>query len=110
MLKIRLTRVGRKNDPSFRVVVIDSRKATRAGSSIENLGSYEPKKKTTQLKSERIQHWISKGAKLSDTVHNLLIKNKVITGKKIDVSAKKKGVDPKSVGETKGETKAESKE
>lgn len=71
-------------------MVVDSRRPPRSGSCVENLGFYNPKKKTAQLKSERVQYWISKGAKSSNTVHNLLIKNKVITGKKIDVSAKKK--------------------
>lgn len=54
-------------------------------SGIEILGSYNPKTKETVLKNERILDWISKGAKVSDTVHNLLISKGVIQGKKIAV-------------------------
>ena len=74
MLMIRLQRVGRKNDPSFRVVVTDSRNSTKSG----------------KLKAERIQYWLSKGAKTSDTVHNLLVKKGIFSGSTIDVSKKPK--------------------
>lgn len=92
MLKIRLQRFGRKNDPTFRVVLTDSRNSTKSGRFLEILGSHDPKKSDkTLFKKERILHWISKGAQLTDTMHNLLIAKGVIKGKKIDVSAKKKG-------------------
>lgn len=90
MLKIRFTRVGRKHDPSFRVVVIDSRRAPQSGAYLENLGFFNPKTKDFRLKNDRIQYWISKGAQVSDTAHNLLISAKVIEGKKKDMSAKSK--------------------
>lgn len=86
MLKVRFLRVGRKNDPSFRLVVTDSRRPPRSAAYLENLGFYNPGTKEVKLKAERINHWIREGAKLSDTAHNLLIKSGVITGKKIDVS------------------------
>lgn len=87
MLTIRFQRVGRKNDAAFRVVLTERRSKPRSGQQ-EILGSYHPKTKQTVLKSERIQYWISKGAQLSDTVHNLLIKKGVIKGTKIHVSRK----------------------
>lgn len=90
MLKIRFTRVGRKHDPSFRVVVIDSKKAPQSGAYLEILGFFNPKTKESKLKNERIQYWISKGAQVSDTAHNLLVSAKVIKGKKKNVSAKSK--------------------
>ncbi|OGF73993.1 30S ribosomal protein S16 [Candidatus Giovannonibacteria bacterium RIFCSPHIGHO2_02_FULL_46_20] len=83
MLTIRLQRVGRANDPNFRVVVVESKRAPRSGSFIEVLGSYNPRgKRTIQLKENRIRHWISHGAQTSATVHNLLVDAKIIEGKK----------------------------
>ena len=79
MLVIRFQRVGRKNDPAFRLVVTEHTTKPQ-GKYLELLGSYHPKTKHTILKNERIQYWLSRGAKLSDTAHNLLIKNKVISG------------------------------
>jgi len=89
MLIIRLQRVGRKNDPSFRVVVADSRRSAASGRVVEILGSYDARKNKSQLNEERIKYWISKGAKTSDTIHNLLINSKIIEGKKINVSSSK---------------------
>ncbi len=89
MLKIRLQRVGRKNDPSFRVVVMDSRKDSQSGKFIEILGNYNARQGKPTLNGERIKHWMSQGAQVSDTLHNLLIQEKVITGQKINVLPKK---------------------
>ncbi len=90
MLKIRLQRIGRKNDPSFRVVLTDSKNSTKSGKFLEIVGTYNPHMGITNLKTERIQYWVSKGAKLSDTVHNFLVRQKAITGKYINVLPKKK--------------------
>jgi small subunit ribosomal protein S16 len=89
MLKIRLTRIGRKNDPTFRVVVTNSQNSTKAGKHTELLGTYNPKTKQTVLDADRIVYWISQGAQVSDTMHNLLINKKIIEGKKINVLPKK---------------------
>ncbi len=97
MLKIRLQRIGRKNAPSFRLVLTDSRNSTKSGKSLEILGFHDFQKDGTQLKNERILHWISKGAQVSDTAHNLLISNKVLTGKKRNVLPKKTYVKPVEV-------------
>ena len=80
MLRIRFQRVGRKNDPAFRVVVTERRSKPKSGE-LEILGSYHPKTKENLLKKERILHWISKGAKPSDTVYNLLIAKGIIERK-----------------------------
>jgi len=90
MLKIRLQRVGRIHEPSFRLVLTDSKNSTKSGRFKEILGFYDPRKSVDSFKTERIQYWLSQGAGLTATVNNLLIKNKIITGKKIDVSAKAK--------------------
>ena len=92
MLKIRLQRVGRRHDPSFRLVLIDSRKAAKSGSCVERLGSYNARYGEPNLKKERIIHWLSKGAQISDTVHNLLVGAKIIEAKKIRRSIKSKKV------------------
>ena len=86
MLIIRLQRVGKKNDPSFRVVLTDSRRAPQSGGFLEILGSYDARKGEPQLKAGRIQHWLGKGVQTSGTVHNLLLRAKLITGDKIRVS------------------------
>lgn len=97
MLTIRLQRVGRKNDPSFRVVVVESKRKPQTGNYLEMVGSYDARFDKTALKSDRIKHWIGMGATLSDTVHNILINEKVIEGKKINVLPKKS--PPKKEGE-----------
>lgn len=89
MLTIRLSRVGRKNDPSFRVVVVESKRKVKAGNYLEMVGSYDPRVDRVDLKAERIKHWMNHGATVSDTVHNLLVSKKIIEGKKINVLSKK---------------------
>lgn len=88
MLTIRLSRVGRKNDPSFRVIVVESKRKPQPGNYLENVGSYDPRADRVELKAERIKHWISKGATVSDTVHNLLVSQKIIDAKKINILPK----------------------
>jgi small subunit ribosomal protein S16 len=89
MLKIRLQRVGRKHEPTFRVVLTDSKNSTKSGKFHEVLGSYDPRKKTEMFQGERIKEWVGKGAQLSDTLKNLLISHKVIEGKKVNVLPRK---------------------
>ena len=90
MLKIRLQRIGRKNDPAFRAVLTDSKNSTKSGRFLEIVGTYNPKAGEAKFDAERIKHWVSKGAQLSDTMHNFLVSQKVIEGKKINVLPKKK--------------------
>ncbi|MEK7113653.1 MAG: 30S ribosomal protein S16 [Patescibacteria group bacterium] len=90
MLKIRLQRIGRKNDPAFRAVLTDSKNSTKSGKFLEIVGTYNPKAGETNFKAERIQYWVSKGAQLSDTMHNFMVSQKVIEGKKRNVLSKKK--------------------
>src|SRR3990167_8819293 len=90
MLTIRLTRKGKKNQPFFRVVVIDKRRSSKGGRPSEILGYIDPLTKRKSLKKERILHWIKNGAQPSDTVHNLLVSEKIIEAKKINVSKKSK--------------------
>ena len=73
MLSIRLTRMGRRHQPFYRIVVADSRKQ-RDGRFVEILGHYDPLKKPAEIKldGEKYEQWISKGAKPSDTVKTLV--------------------------------------
>ena len=89
MLKIRLQRVGRKNDSAFRVVLTDSKNSTKSGKFIEIIGSYNPKSGEVLFKSDRIKYWMDNGAQVSPTVHNFLVSQKLIEGKKKNVLSKK---------------------
>lgn len=93
MLTIRLSRVGRKNDPSFRVIVVESKRKPQPGNYLEMVGSYNPKTSNIDLKADRIKHWMSMGATVSDTVHNLLVTNKIIDAKKINILPAFKAVE-----------------
>ena len=107
MLTIRLTRVGKKKDASFRVIVIDSKRKVKAGNYLEMLGSYDPRKVTEAFKIDRIKHWLSVGAQTSATVWNLLVKEGVVEGKKIKAwQPKKKATAPAAREEPKVETPA----
>lgn len=90
MLIIRLQRVGRKNDPSFRVVVTDSKNsAKKSGRFLRVLGNYDPRRDHSKVDGEAVKGWITKGAQVSPTVHNLLVNLNILTGKKINVLPKK---------------------
>ena len=108
MLKIRLLRTGKKNQPFFRVVVTDKKNPPRGGRFLEILGFVNTLTKEKNIKKERIKHWLSVGAKASDRVHNLLISEKIIEGKKIPVHKKSKKKEP--VAAEKPETQPETKE
>ncbi len=99
MLKIRMQRVGRVNNPSFRFVVTDSQNATRSGKFLEVLGSFDYRKGGVDtIDAERVKHWISKGAQVTDNVHNYLVGKKILTGKKKNVNPVKvvKKEEPKA--------------
>lgn len=91
MLMIRLQRTGRNHEPTFRVVLTDSKNGPKSGKYLENLGWYDTriKNKIDQMDTEKIKHWMSHGAKLSLTLHNYLVTQKVITGKKLNALPKK---------------------
>ena len=125
MLKIRLQRVGRKNIPVFRVVLTDSKNSTKSGKYLEVLGSFDPVNDVKTVDADRVKYWISKGAKPSETLHNFLITEKIIEGKKINVLPRKSPIKKEqnkeevakkeeakaleSKPESKGESKAEEK-
>lgn len=74
-VKIRLARHGAKKKPFYRIVVADS-ESPRDGKFLENVGTYDPLYDPAKitLKPERIQYWMTQGAKPTDTVRTLLKK------------------------------------
>ena len=107
MLVIRFFRVGKKNQPSFKIVVTDKRKPARAGRFVEEVGFYNPEIKEKVLKPDRIKYWLSVGAKPSNTVYNLLISEKIIEGKKIPIYMKKAKKEPSVAKAMEGEGEKE---
>jgi small subunit ribosomal protein S16 len=75
MVKIRLTRIGRRKIPVYRIVVIDSKKA-RDGEYIESVGHYDPRTKGVKIDRDRIEYWISKGAQPTVRVAKIIAKDK----------------------------------
>ena len=93
---IRLQRHGKKHQPYYRLVVGEKR-SKLLGKQIENLGWYDPQKGENGFNKERISYWMGVGAKLSATTNNLLVKAKIITGKKVAAHKKaKKKVEEKA--------------
>ena len=86
---MRLQRIGRKNNPTYRVLVVDSRQGPKSGKYVDVIGSHDPKVDNTVLDGEKARTWIAKGVQVSPTVHNLLVTHKVIEGKKINVLPRK---------------------
>jgi small subunit ribosomal protein S16 len=107
MLVIRFFRIGKKNQPSFKIVVTDKRKSSVKGRYVEEVGFLDPLKDKKFLRAERIKYWISKGAKPSSTVHNLLISEKIIEGKKISKFKKSKKKEEKPAAAEITKTKEE---
>ena len=106
MLKMRLQRIGRKNDASYRLIVTDSRRGPKSGKHIDLLGSYNPKQSHFSVNGDKAREWIKKGAQVSDTVHNLLVSHKVIEGKKINVLPRKSPVVDEAAAEAAKAAKA----
>jgi len=95
MLTIRLSRIGKRNQPSFKIVVTDKRNSSTRGRFVEQVGTLNPRTKEKTLKADRIKYWLSVGAKPSPSVHNLFVSEKIIEGKKIDVHNKPKAKEGK---------------
>jgi len=109
MLMIRFQRIGRKNDPAFRISLLEKARAAKSGRVTEQLGTYNPKTKAVTLKADRVKYWLSQGAQATDSVHNLLLAQGVIEGKKINVLPKKT-VQKKEEEETKTTQESTSEE
>ena len=85
MLKIRMQRIGKINQPSFRIIVVEHTESPKTGRFVDKVGTYNPKTKERTLDEAKVKHWISVGAQPSATVHNMLVSLGVIKGKKINI-------------------------
>jgi len=81
MLAIKLSKTGKTNKKNFRLI-ISEKSRDPYGDVLEILGSYNPHSKELAVKAERIKYWLSKGAKMTETVNNLLVVKNIIEGKK----------------------------
>ncbi len=97
MLTIRLHRIGKTNQPSFKIVVVDKRVSAAAGKFCEEVGSINRVTKQAKLDKDRVKYWLSKGAKPSPTVANLLVAEKLVSGKKIAVHKQPKKTEAAAV-------------
>lgn len=102
---IRFQRIGRKNDPAFRIVVTEKTASPKAGTYVDLVGSYNPRTKATRLNSEAITAWIAKGAQVSDSLHNLLVKEGVIDAPKTAAVVSKSNLE-KNIAKKKAEEEA----
>ena len=89
MLVIRLSRRGKKHQPSYRIVVAEKR-SKLTGEALDDLGSNNPFSKKATLNKERVNYWLKVGAKASPSLHNILVKEKAVEAKKVIVKIKAK--------------------
>ena len=109
MLAIKLARQGKKNQPFFRIILLEKTKDPW-GNFLEDLGYCNPRTKEVSFKAARIKYWLSCGAQPTSSVHNLLVKHGVIKAKKVKVTKvhrKKAEEKPLSVKAAEGEKKIE---
>jgi len=106
MLTIRLQRVGRKNQPVYRIVLAEKHRAATK-KTVEQLGLYNPRNKEFTVKEERVKYWLERHTELSPTVHNLFVTKKLIDAKKVHAwQPRRKPAEPQAaaVPATKAET------
>lgn len=84
MLAIKLRRIGKKHQASFRVVVMEKRSKLN-GRFVDDLGWLNPHTDKFELNKERARRWLKVGAQPTDTVHNLFVKSGILSGPKIPV-------------------------
>jgi len=89
MLMIRFQRIGRVNDPAFRILVLEKTASPKAGTYTDLLGTYNPKTKALTIAVDRLKDWMGKGAQVSPSLMNLLITKGILEGKKTSTLSKK---------------------
>ena len=108
MLAIKLQRIGKKHQPSYRVVVAE-KKSKMAAPPVEDLGSYSTETKKAHINAERASYWLGVGAQPTATIHNLLVKEGVLKAEKIQMKFKvpPKVAEPEKPVVAQAETTAE---
>lgn len=106
MLTIRMSRIGKRKKPIYRLIISEKTKDPY-GRALEIFGTYNPFTKELNVKGDRINYWLSVGAGMSATVNNLLLEKGIIKGDKVKASKPgKKKKDEKDKKETKKEEKS----
>lgn len=115
MLSIRLARIGKKKQPSYRIVICQKHKDA-LGDYIENIGylNYFGKEKTVELNKERVEYWLKNGAQPTASIHNLLVSQGILQADKkkpagINSRKKKTETQEKEANSETGEKTAEAK-
>ena len=80
-----MQRIGKINQPSFRIVVVEHTESPKTGSFVDKVGTYNPKTKERTLDEVKVKYWMSVGAQPSPTVHNMLVSLGIVKGKKINI-------------------------
>ena len=108
---IRLSRVGKKKQPTYRIIVQDKTRDPW-GKALEILGNYNPHTKELLINKEKIEYWRSVGAQMSASINNLFIRKEIIHGKKVKtgkVNTKKRLAEIKKKEDEKKKEEAENK-
>lgn len=109
MLMIRLSRVGKKKHPTYRVVLQDKRRSP-SSAVLEELGHYDPHTHpaTFVVKEDRIRYWLAQGAQASDTIHNHFVTHGIVKSeKRVITRGKKKAEEAAAAPAEKKEEKKE---
>ena len=83
-----MQRVGRINQPAYRIIVVEHTEGPKTGNFIDTVGTYNPRTKDRKLDEGKIKHWMSVGAQPSATVHNRLVSAGLLNAKKINILPK----------------------
>lgn len=86
---MRLQRVGRRNQASFRIVVVDSRTGPKSNKYTDLVGHHDPAQDRTHIDADRARGWLAQGVQPTDTVHNLLVSKGVVDAPKRNALPKK---------------------
>lgn len=95
MLAIKLKRIGKKHQGSFRLVIMEKRSKMR-GASIEDLGFFNPHTDEQKIAHDRVRYWLGVGALPTPSVHNILVRIGVLNTKKVAVHSKPKKTETKT--------------
>jgi small subunit ribosomal protein S16 len=107
MLMMRLQRIGRRNEPHYRIVVIEKTQGPKSQKYVDIVGSYNPKLGQVTLDTEKAAEWIGNGVQPSDTVYNILVDKGVVEGRKKNVLPQKSPVvDHEAIAKAEEEAKA----
>ena len=105
---LRLQRIGRRNEPHYKIVVIEKTRGPKSQKYVDIVGSYNPKMGTVQMNEEKVKTHLANGVQPSDTVYNMLVTKGLVEGRKKNVLPKKSPViDEEKLAREKEEAKAQ---